>query len=118
MIRKNARSATVGLMQNFKFRTTYGFIPNEEYSVAVRSGGTPPQISVSELPTGFEQYLIVELTVDVDGNVVAARIVTGLVEKKIEDKVLAALREFKYIPAKRNGTPIPSQLDAVVHVPS
>jgi TonB family protein len=60
----------------------------------------------------------VEVTIDVDGRVADARIIGGLVTRPIEQKLLAAIREFKYTPAKHYGTPIPSQVDVVVHIPS
>jgi hypothetical protein len=118
VIRKKAQKATAALVQNFRFRTTYGFKPLDDYSLAVQTGGAPPQISPDDLPPRFEQYLIVEITISIDGKVVDARITAGLVDQKIQDKVLAAIREYKYIPAKHNGSPIPSQVDLVVHVPS
>jgi hypothetical protein len=46
------------------------------------------------------------------------RIVAGMVDPTIEQKLLSAIREFKYSPAKRDGVPIPSQLDIVIHIPS
>jgi TonB family protein len=60
----------------------------------------------------------VEVTIDVDGRVAEARVTTGMVAPTIEQTLLAAIREFKYTPAKRDGTPIPSQLDIVVHIPT
>ncbi|MGB9119427.1 MAG: TonB family protein, partial [Candidatus Angelobacter sp.] len=62
--------------------------------------------------------LIVEVTIDRQGKVAEARITTGDVDSKIQERVLSAIRKFKYIPAKHNGSPIPSQLDIVVHVPN
>ncbi len=118
VIREKAKKYTTALVQNFKFRTTYGFMPNEEYSLAVQTAGAPPQISADDLPPRFEQYLVVEVTISIDGKVVDARITAGLVDQKIQDRVLAAIREYKYIPAKRNGSPISSQVDLVIHVPS
>jgi hypothetical protein len=50
--------------------------------------------------------------------VAQAKIVSGSVAPSIQHKLLAAILGFKYNPAKRGGTPIPSQLDLVVHVPS
>ena len=46
-----------------------------------------------------------------------ARIVAGLVDPPIQQKLLSAIREFEYNPAKRDGVPIPSQLDIVIHIP-
>lgn len=118
VIREKAKKFTAALVQNFKFRTTYGFIPNDEYSVAIQTGGDLPQIPASDLPPRYEQYLVVEVTISIDGKVVDARLITGMVDQKIQDRVLAAIREYKYIPAKHNGSPISSQVDIVVHVPS
>ncbi|HET9364036.1 MAG TPA: hypothetical protein VFP71_03515 [Candidatus Angelobacter sp.] len=118
VIRQKAKKFTAGLMQNFKFRMTYGFIPNDEYSVAIQTSGAPPQIDASDLPPRYEQYLEVEITISIDGKVVDARLITGMVDQKIQDRVLAAVREYKYIPAKHNGSPIPSLVDLVIHVPS
>ena len=118
VIREKAQKTTAALVQNFKFRTTYGFKPLDDYSLAVQTGGDPPRIDAADLPPRFEQYLIVEVTISIDGKVVDARITTGQVDQKIQEKVLAAIREYKYIPAKHNGSPIPSQVDLVVHVPS
>ena len=61
---------------------------------------------------------MVDITIDVDGRVAEAQIVGGLVPIKIQQTLLSAIREFKYRPAQRNGAPIPSQLEIVVHVPS
>lgn len=118
VVRAKAKKATAALVENFKIRTTFGVMPNDVYSVPLQTEGAPPKISVDDLPPRFEQYLVVELTISIDGKVVDARIIAGLVDQKIQDRVLAAVREYKYIPAKHNGSPIASQLDIVVHVPS
>jgi hypothetical protein len=44
--------------------------------------------------------------------------VAGMVTPTIEQTLLSAIREFKYSPAKRDGVPIPSQRDIVIHIPS
>jgi TonB family protein len=77
-----------------------------------------PVISADELPPRFEQYITVEVTIDVDGRVADARIVGGEAPPAVQQRLLSAVREFKYTPARRDGTPIPSQLDLVVHIPS
>jgi len=80
--------------------------------------GDLPVISAAEFPPHFEQILIIEVTIDVDGSVVEAKVVTGSVARSIERRLLSAILRFKYQPARRGDTPIPSQLDLVVHVPS
>lgn len=117
MIREHAKRETAGLMLSIRQRLTYG-IPLTDYQLAVQTAGVVPIIPASDLPPRYEQYLVVEITVDIDGTVADARIITGQVEQKVQQKLLSAIRDFKYIPAKHNGAPIPSQLDLVVHVPS
>ncbi len=116
-LRERAKQATAGLMMDIKQRQYYGF-STSEYKLATRTAGEIPLIPASDLPPRFEQYVMVDITIDVDGRVAEAQIVGGLVPAKIQQTLLAAIREFKYSPAKRNGTPIPSQLEIVVHVPS
>ncbi|HET9840115.1 MAG TPA: TonB family protein [Candidatus Angelobacter sp.] len=117
-IRERARRETIGLVQNFKFRTTYGFSPNPKYELPVQTGGQYPVVTVEELPPRFEQYLIVEITIDSDGKVIDARLVAGETDTRIVSKVLAAVRQFKYRPATKEGIPIPSQTDLVIHIPT
>ena len=104
-------------MADIKFRQMYGFSPGN-YQLAVHTSGDIPAIPATDLPPRFEQYLIVEVTIDTDGRVADARLVTGEATPKIEQTLISAIREFKYIPAKHDGSPIPSQVDIVIHIPS
>lgn len=116
-LRAHAKAATAGLMVGIKQRLTYGF-STIDYKLAIQTSGAIPIISADELPPRFEQYLIVEVTIDTDGRVADARLLSGMATPKIEQTLLSAIREFKYIPAKRDGTPIPCQVDLVIHIPS
>jgi TonB family protein len=116
-LRGRAKQATAGLMADFKFRHIYGFSPSD-YQLAIQTSGVLPTIPAADLPPRFEQYLIVEVTIDTDGHVADARLVNGEATPKIEHTLISAIREFKYIPAKRNGSPIPCQVDIVIHIPS
>jgi TonB family protein len=116
-LRGKAKVFTAGLMADFKFRQMYGFSPGD-YKLAIQTSGVLPVISATELPTRYEQYLVVEVTIDTDGRVADARVVTVESSPRIEQKLLSAIREFKYIPAKRDGSPIPCQVDLVIHIPS
>src|SRR5579884_3176828 len=118
ILREHAKEATKGLIMNFKFRQIYGFSPGAEYQLAVQTSGVIPVIPATDLPPRFEQYLTVKVTIDIDGRVADARLITGMATPKIKKTLLSAIREFKYIPAKRNGSPIPCQVDIVVHIPS
>jgi hypothetical protein len=44
--------------------------------------------------------------------------VAGIVDPAIRRILLSAAHDFRYIPAKRDGRAIPSQLELVVFVPS
>jgi Gram-negative bacterial TonB protein C-terminal len=116
-LRADAKQATANLMVGMKQRLIYGFSTNH-YDLAVQTAGAIPNISPNDLPPRFEQYLIVEVTIDTEGHVADARFTTGMATPKIEQTLLAAIKEFKYTPAKRDGTPIPCQVDIVIHIPS
>lgn len=117
ILRGRAKQATTRLMADFKFSQIYGFSP-EDYRFPVQISGVLPIILASDLPPRFEQYLTVEVTIDIDGHVANAEVVSGKAIAPVEQRLLSAIREFKYIPAKRNGAPIPSQVDIIVHIPS
>jgi TonB family protein len=103
---------------SLRFRQIYGFNPSHDYRLPVQTAGEVPSVSANEVPPRFEQYLVVEVTIDVDGSVAEARIVTGMVDLTIERRLLSAIHEFKYKPATRDGLAIPSQLDIVIHIPT
>jgi hypothetical protein len=116
-LQEHAQKATAAIVADLRFRQIYGF-SLRGYEIPVWVSGDLPAISASEFPPHFEQFLVVEITIDVDGSVVQAKVVTGSVAPSIEHRLLSAILGFKYKPARRGGTPIPSQLDLVVHVPS
>jgi hypothetical protein len=117
IIRAHAKQATAGLMMGIKQRLTFGF-STINYQLAVQTSGVIPTISADDLPPRFEQYLIVEVTINIDGRVADARLTSGMATPKIEQTLLSAIRGFTYIPAKRDGSPIPCQIDLVIHIPS
>lgn len=117
VLRQHAANATAGMIDNIKVSQFYGF-HSDDYQLAFQTSGQLPIISANEVPPRFEQLVTVEVTIDVDGHVADARIIGGEVSSSIQHKLLAAVREFKYSPAKHFGTPIPSQVDLIVHIPS
>lgn len=116
-LRGRAKAATAGMVESLKARGFWGF-SSEQYDLPSQTAGQLPDISASELPPRFEQYVTVEVTIDEAGHVADVRIVGGEAPATIQRRLLAAIRDFKYTPARRDGTPIPSQLDIVVHIPS
>lgn len=117
-LREQAVKATADMTHDLRFRLIYGFSPNHKFDLAVQTAGEIPAISADEVPPHFQQYVIVEVTIDSEGHVAEDRIVAGVVDPMIQVKLLSAIREFKYNPARRDGVPIPSQRDIVIHVPS
>jgi periplasmic protein TonB len=71
----------------------------------------------SELPSGLQGEVIVEITIDAQGAVVAERLLQGL-GHGVDERVIAVLRDWRYRPATRNGVPIPSKYDVHFHFPS
>ena len=118
VLRAEARQATAAITASINFHGIYGFYPDHEYQLAVQTAGEVPAISAAQVPPRFEQYVVIEVTIDTEGKVAEARIVAGLVDQGIQQTLLSAIHGFKYNPAKRDGVPIPSQRDIVIHIPS
>lgn len=75
------------------------------------------KIPRSELPSGIQGDVIVEITIDAQGMVVAERLLQGL-GQGVDDRVIAVLRDWRFHPATRNGVAIPSKHDVHFHFPS
>lgn len=76
-----------------------------------------PMIPRSEIPPGVEGSVIVEVTIDDHGTVIETKVVQPL-GYGIEEKVLAAVRNWRFTPATIDGKAIPSQQDVYFHFPS
>ncbi|HEY6249110.1 MAG TPA: TonB family protein [Candidatus Angelobacter sp.] len=73
-----------------------------------------PPVSKAEIPPGVEGDVIVEITIDEQGNVIGAKLLKGLVDG-IDEKILATVHNWHYRPATKDGVPIPSKYDARWH---
>lgn len=76
-----------------------------------------PDIARSQVPSGVEGTVVVEVTIDTLGNVTATKIIQRL-GYGIDEKVEAAVRNWRFRPAVMDGRPIPSQQDVLYHFPS
>ncbi len=76
-----------------------------------------PAVLPWQIPSGVEGTVIVEVTIDVQGNVTETRVLQAL-GYGIEEKVVAALRNWRFRPALMDGRAIPSQQDVYFHFPS
>src|SRR5215471_4302077 len=73
-----------------------------------------PLVSPADLREGVEGNVVVEITIDETGRVVGKVVVQSL-GSSIDEKVLAALDNWTFRPATRDGVPIPSKQDVVYH---
>jgi TonB family protein len=66
---------------------------------------------------GLQGDVIVEVTIDEQGNVTETRILQSL-QQNIDDKVIATLRGWRFRPATVDGVAISSRQDVHFHFPS
>jgi TonB family protein len=76
-----------------------------------------PPVSRGDLPSGVEGDVIVEVTIDAQGNVVETKLLQGI-GYGIEQKVLTVLQRWHFRPAMRDGVTIASQHIVHFHYPS
>jgi TonB family protein len=91
------------------------FATGADVRPAIETSLVDPPVARSEIPSGVEGDVIVEVTIDDHGNVIATRLLKGL-GYGIDEKVVATIRNnWHYRPATRDGVPIPSKYDARFH---
>ena len=76
-----------------------------------------PQVHPSELPPGVTGDVVVEVTIDVAGNIVSKKVLQSI-GYGIDEKCLAVLQNWRFRPATMNGMPIASRQDVHFHFPS
>jgi len=72
-------------------------------------------MTASEL-AGIQGDVVIEITIDDAGNIVEMKVVRSL-GTVIDQKVLAALRNWRFRPATRDGAAIASKQDVYYHFP-
>ena len=76
-----------------------------------------PSVSRADLPPGVQGDVVVEVTIDEQGNVVELKLIRGI-GYGIEERVLATLKQWHFRPASKDGTTIASQHIVTFHYPS
>jgi protein TonB len=94
-----------------------GLASGDEVKPALPVAFQDLKIYRSELPSGIQGDVIVEITIDAQGVVVEERLLQGL-GHGVDDRVIAVLRDWRFHPATRNGVAIPSKHDVHFHFPS
>jgi TonB family protein len=94
-----------------------GLASGDEVKPALPVAFQDLKIYRSELPSGIQGDVVVEITIDAQGAVVEERLLQGL-GHAVDDRVIAVLRDWHFHPATRNGVAIPSKHDVHFHFPS
>jgi protein TonB len=76
-----------------------------------------PAVDRSDIPSGVAGDVVVEVTIDEKGNVADTKVLESL-GYGLEDKVLEALKNWRFTPATMNGIAIASRQDVHFHFPS
>src|SRR5437867_3660236 len=74
-------------------------------------------VYVWQLARGLQGDVIVEVTIDEQGNVTETRVLQSL-QQDIDEKVIATLRNWRFKPATVDGVAISSRQDVHFHFPS
>ncbi len=83
-------------------------------NIALQKFFPSPHPDLSSLPAGTQGDVIVDATIDAEGNITQLTLVHGLTEP-INNAVLATVRQWTYTPATRDGSPIPSEQELLFH---
>jgi TonB family protein len=94
-----------------------GPITGHEVHVAYPVVYPDPPVARAELPRDLQGDVVIEVTIDSQGNVVETRIVQAI-GHGIDEKIEATLRRWHYQPATLDGTPVASRHDVHFHFPS
>ncbi len=100
--------------------TPEGTLPDGPTTGFVRQPALPvvgPDVPRSSLPPGIQGDVIVEITIDTQGNVAATRILQSL-GPEVDEKVLATLHTWHFRPATTDGVANVSKQDVHFHFPS
>jgi len=94
-----------------------GPIIGHEVHVAYPVVYPDPPVARAELPRDLVGDVVIEVTIDSQGNVVETKIVQAI-GHGIDEKIEATLRRWHYQPATLDGTPVASRHDVHFHFPS
>ena len=94
-----------------------GPITGHEVHVAYPTVFPDPPVNRAELPRDLAGDVVIEVTIDSQGNVVETKIVQAI-GHGIDEKIEATLRRWHYQPATLDGTPVASRHDVHFHFPS
>jgi protein TonB len=94
-----------------------GPIEGHEVHVAYPTVYPNPPVDRDSLPRDLVGDVVIEVTIDSQGNVVETRIVQAI-GHGIDEKIESTLRHWHYQPATLDGSPVASRHDVHFHFPS
>lgn len=86
----------------------------EEIRPALPAVTSEPHVNPEDLRGIAEGNVVIEITIDESGAIVNKTVVQSM-GPAIDGQVLAALENWRFRPATRDGVPIPSKQDVVYH---
>jgi TonB family protein len=87
----------------------------QEVRPALRVAGSEPRVDSNDF-SGLEGNVVIEITINERGDIVQKTLLTSL-SPAVDQKVLAALEDWRFLPATRDGVAIPSKEDVYYHFP-
>jgi len=87
---------------------------NGEIVLALTTNHPPPKPDLSALPHGTHGDVVVDIVIDSTGHIAKTTLVRGL-GAPIDSTVLAAVQQWMFTPAMRNGQPITSEQELLFH---
>jgi TonB family protein len=94
---------------------SYGSLSPFEVRPALPTFSFDPMIR-PELLNGMAGDVIIEITIDSGGNITDMKVLQSF-NPAVDQIVLAAVEKWHFLPATRNGVPIPSKQDVHYHFP-
>ena len=94
---------------------SYGTLSGPDIRPALPDFFPDPVVDPSEVPGG-EGDVIVEVTIDEQGNVVQEKVLHGL-GMSIDQRVLGSIARWHFRPATKNSVPMASKQDIYYHFP-
>lgn len=91
-----------------------GSITGFEIKPALPVVGPEPQVYTPKLPRGFEGDVVVEITIDEQGNIINKILVRGL-GNGLDEQAIAVLDNWHFRPATKDGIAISSKQDVYFH---
>jgi TonB family protein len=93
----------------------YGPVSGFEVRPALPAVSLDPVVPAAML-NGVAGDVVVEITIDTAGNITDMKVLQSFTPS-VDQKVLAALEQWHFLPATRDGVPIPSKQDVHYHFP-